>query len=118
MMRLLVLAIFVLLIGCNSGKNKPDVSDIKVDIRTERFEQSFFKIDTNNIAKGLADVRNAHPRFYPFFMQNILQINPVDPSSIDIVKGIVGGYKSINDSIQKKYTDIGWLNKELAEGYK
>lgn len=118
MMRFLVLAIFVLFIGCNSGKNKPDVSDIKVDLQVERFEQGFFKIDTNNIAGGLADLRNAYPRFYPFFMQNILQVNPIDPASFQIIKGIVSGYKPINDSIQKKYGDLDAVKDELAEGYR
>ncbi len=108
----------MLLIGCKNGKNKPDVSDIKVDVRIERLEQSFFKIDTNNVTAGLVDLRNAFPRFYPFFMQDILQLNPMDTSSFAIIKNIMGGYQPINDSIQKKYKELGWLKNELIEGFK
>jgi hypothetical protein len=118
MIRFYVFAIFVLLVGCKNGKDKPDVSDIKVDVRIERFEQSFFKIDTNNIASGLADLRNAFPRFYPVFMQDILQVNPMDSNSFVVVKNIINGYRPINDSIQKKYSDLGWLKDELTEGFK
>src|SRR5215213_10034181 len=106
MRRLFVFAIFVLLINCNNRKNKPDVSDVKVDLRLERFEQVFFKIDTNNIAAGLADVRNAYPRFYPFFLRDILQVNPMNTTSFAIIHTFLSGYRSINDSIQKKYKDF------------
>ncbi len=117
MIRFYLFTIFVLLVGCRSGKNNPDVSDIKVDVRIERFEQSFFKIDTNNMSTGLADLRNGFPRFYPFFMQNILQLNPMDTSSFTILKNIIGNYRPINDSIQKKYTDLDWLKEELTEAF-
>jgi len=88
MNRFYVFAIFMLLIGCKNGKDKPNVSDIKVDVRIERSEQAFFKIDTNNITAGLGDLRNAFPRFYPFFMQDILQVNPMDTSTFVIIKNI------------------------------
>jgi hypothetical protein len=118
MRRFYVFAIFVLLIGCKNGKNKPDVSDIKVDIRIERLEQSFFKIDTNNITTGLADLRNAFPGFYPFFMRDILQVNPMDTSSFEIIRNIIGSYGPINDSIQKKYNNLDWLKNELTTAFK
>jgi hypothetical protein len=103
----------MLLIGCKNGKDKPNVSDIKVDVRIERSEQAFFKIDTNNITAGLGDLRNAFPRFYPFFMQDILQVNPMDTSSFVIIKNILGSYGPINDSIQKKYKDLGLVKKRI-----
>jgi hypothetical protein len=118
MRRLSVFAIFVLFISCNGGKNNPDVSHLKVDLRLERFEQAVFKIDTNNIAAGLADVRNAYPRFYPFFLRDILQVNPMDTSSFIIVRTFLSSYRSINDSIQKKYKDLNWLKDELTTSFR
>ena len=118
MTRFYLFTIFVLLIACKNGKNKPDVSDIKVDLRIERFEQAFFKIDTNNIPAGLADLRNGFPRFYPVFMRDILQLNPMDTNSFGIIKALAGNYRPINDSIQKKYKNLDWLKDELTEGFK
>jgi hypothetical protein len=118
MRRLFVFAIFVLFISCNNEKNKPDVSDIKVDLRLERFEQTVFKIDTNDITSGLADLRNAYPRFYPFFMRDILQVNPMDTSSFTIIRTFLSSYRSINDSIQKKYKNLDWLKDELTTAFK
>ena len=118
MNRFYVFAIFMLLIGCKNGKDKPNVSDIKVEVGIERLEQDFFKIDANNVSSGLVDLRNAFPRFYPFYMQDILQLNPMDTSSYVIIRNILGGYRPINDSIQKKYKDLGWLKDELRDAFK
>lgn len=117
MRRLNLLAIFVLLIACNNGKNKPDVSGIKVDLKLERFEKRFFSIDTNNVYSGLIHLRNEFPRFFPLFMQNILQVNPMDTGSFVIVRNIISSYKSLNDSIQKKYNDVDWMKEELSKGF-
>lgn len=118
-MRILpLLAIFMLFIGCQNEKNKPDVSDIKVDVRLERFEKSFFAIDTNHIEAGLADLRNGFPRFFPFFVQNILQLNLLDTNSFSIVKNIVTSYRSLNDVVQKKYPDFDWLKDDLTTAFK
>jgi hypothetical protein len=114
---LLIALVTVLFAACSNAKNKPDVSHIKVDLQVDHFEQSFFKIDTNNVAAGLANVRNAYPRFYPTFMQDILQVAPSDPSSLDVIKTIVSSYRSLNDSIQTKYKNLDWLQAELTEGF-
>ena len=44
--------------ACKNKKDIPDVSDIKVDITVERFDQSFFSIDTNNIPFTGESLRN------------------------------------------------------------
>ncbi len=114
---LIFICFCVLFYGCNN-KNTPDVSNIKVDLQIERFEQSFFQIDTNNISAGLTEVRNRFPDFYPFFIQHILQLNPADTSSAEIIKAIITGYRDINDTIQLKYNNINWLQKDLAESFR
>jgi hypothetical protein len=117
MIRTTILIAVLFLTACKNN-DKPDVSHIKVDLRLERFEQSFFKMDSNHVREGLADLRNAHPGFYPFFMQEILRLNPVDPGSLSIVRKILTDYQPINDSIQKKYSNLSWLRDELSTGFK
>src|SRR6478735_5112019 len=100
-MKYFILAIALFTLGaCNSGKKKPDVSGVKVDkVQVERFEQAFFKIDTNNLRNGLVDLRNGFPAFYPVFMRDILQVNPMDTTSFSIIRQVYGSYKPINDSL-------------------
>ena len=61
----------VFFIGCTDSKG-PDVSNIKVDIPIERFDKSFFSIDTNNTAAGLNELMKEHPDFYTDFMIRFL----------------------------------------------
>jgi hypothetical protein len=115
-MRYLIPIILLFFFSCSGGKDKPDVSHIKVDLRVERFENQFFAIDTANITAGLAHLRNAYPHFFPQFMQHILQLNPVDPASLPILKQIIGNYKSLYDTVRPKYNNIEWLRNDIAEG--
>lgn len=115
-MKYLIPALVLILFACSDGKNKPDVSHIKLDIKLERFEPDFFQIDTNNIAAGLGHLRNAYPHFFPTFMQQILQLNPADPTSQTILKQIIGSYKSLYDTLALKYANLDWLCKDVTEG--
>ena len=118
-MKYFILAITTLTLwACNTDKKKPDVSDIKVDVTIERFEQAFFQMDTHNLRNGLSDLRNGFPAFYPVFMQHILQVNPMDTSSFAIVRSVYASYKPINDSIQQKYKNLDWLDKDLTQSFK
>lgn len=106
----------VLLCACSGGNNKPDVSHIEVALPVERFEQDFFRIDTNDIAGGLAHLRNAYPHFFPTFMQDILQLNPMDAASLDIMKQIIGSYRSLADSLAPTYKNFDPIRADIAEG--
>lgn len=117
------LGLFLLLTTCLSAcKNKkdiPDVSNIKVDIIVERFDQSFFSIDTNNIPAGLQKVRQKHPDFYTDFMQQILGVDGSDTSTstLLVTKEFLRDYLPIYDSLQLIYKKTDRLQKELTKGF-
>lgn len=108
----------ILFFSCGSGKDKPDVSHIKTDVTIERFEKSFFSLDTNDLARGMAGLRNEYPRFYPVFFQDILLINPADTANFPIIRQVIASYSGIYDSIQKKYKDLDWLEKDLERDFR
>lgn len=115
--------IFFLLAACNDSEDHPDVSDIEVDVQLQRFEQKFFSIDTNHIRQSLQSVAQEFPRFFPFYINYILQlqINPpmiTEESRYEIIKQIISGYSSVHDSIQKKYPDLGWLEEDIEDAFK
>lgn len=112
MQKLLFTATIVLFFSCRN-KDAPDVSHIRVDVQIDRFEKAFFAIDTTHLGGGLAHLRNAYPNFYPTFMRDILQVNPGDTANFPIIKTIIRSYHSFNDSIQKKYSSLDWLQLEL-----
>lgn len=124
MRQILLLAIIVSLVSCGTKKKRPDVSNIKVDFTIERFEQPFFKIDTNQLVSGLAQVRQQFPAFYRIYINDILRLpfidstTTVNPEALRAYKQILSSYAPINDSIQKKYSHLNWLKEELTTGFK
>ncbi len=114
-----LLLISLSLFACNKKKGIPDVSDIKADIPVERFDQSFFSMDTNNMPAGLSKLSQEHPGFYSDFMQQILGVSGAnnDPNTILVTKQFLKGYTSIFDSLQLKYKKTDWLKKDLQKAF-
>ena len=111
--------ITAVLFACNNNKDVPDVSDIKVDVQVERFDQHFFSIDTTAIIPGLQRLNQLYPDFYPDFMQEILGVdgNPADLNTQLVIKQFISGYTSIFDSLKPKFSNTGWLSKGLKNGF-
>lgn len=105
--------------SCNNRGSGPDVSGIKVDLKLERFEKSFFAIDTNNIAQGLIKTHGEFPDFYPDFMQNILGVsgNPADTTTLSVTKNILRSYTSFASDLKKKFSNTTQLENELKRGF-
>ncbi|RYY66736.1 MAG: hypothetical protein EOO12_03315 [Chitinophagaceae bacterium] len=112
------LAILMLLAACRHDDRHPDISKIKVSLENERFERDFFRIDSNNVAAGLAALRNGHPAFYGDFVTQILGINPADSNGQLVVRYMLRDYRPIYDSIDRKYRDLDDVRKDLEEGYR
>ena len=111
--------IFIFLfIGCADSKG-PDVSKIKVDIPIERFDKSFFSIDTNNTAAGLNELMKEHPDFYTDFMQQVLGVSGSDTNktTLDVSKFFIRGYTSMYQSLSKEYGDVSWLQKDIQKAF-
>src|SRR5262245_26378338 len=105
--------------NCNNKSNNPDVSGIKVDIKLERFEKSFFAIDTNNIAQGLTKTHGEFHDFYSDFMQNILDVsgNPADTITLSVTKNILRSYGPFASDLEKKFSNTGPLENELKHDF-
>ena len=110
--------IVIFFVGCTNNEG-PDVSKIKVDIPIERFDKSFFSLDTNNIAAGLNDLMKSYPDFYTDFMQQILGVSGSDTNKIthDISKIFIRGYSSVYQSLGKRYSDVNWLQKDIEKAF-
>jgi hypothetical protein len=106
--------------SCSNKKDAPDVSKIEVNIPIERFDRAFFKMDTSNISLALHRIHSQYPDFYNDFMREILGVSGAgaDSNTISISRRFLQGYSSIFDSIFPKYKSVGWLKKELEDGYR
>src|SRR5215831_17869832 len=105
--------------SCSNNSNGPDVSGIKVDVKLERFEKSFFAIDTNHIEEGLIRTHAAFRDFYGDFMQNILGVSgsPADTTTLSVTKNILRSYGSFAAELEKKFSNTGPLENELRRDF-
>ena len=116
---LLIFLSALLLAGCGSGVNAPDVSDIKVELTTSRFEQDFFAIDTNNIRSSLQQLQAKYPGFVNDFVVNILGLPllPQPDTSVDrVLKKFIADYKPIKDTADHVFHSIDKITGEVKRG--
>lgn len=103
----------ITLATCKNKKNIPDVSDIKVRLPVERFDENFFSIDTLNADSGLNELNRKFPDLLPVFLQTIVGVT--DTLGI---KTFIRLYKPVFDSSQKIYKNFEPIQTELEKAFR
>lgn len=109
------------LISCNSNKDIPDVSNIKIDVKLERFEKDFFAIDTNHLDISLQKIIQKYPHFTPDFVYNILGLNlnniiiPGNPEQ-KALSSFIKDYKPMIDSADLLFGNFQKQEREIKNG--
>lgn len=112
MKKLLALLCFSLFfVSCNSNKNIPDVSDIKVNLETKRYEQDFFSMDTMKVAASMSELLKKYPGFTPDFVGNILGLDMdsllIPGNSQDsAIRLFIHDYRPVKDSADLLYKNF------------
>lgn len=109
MFRICIAIFCFVLVACSNSKDRPNVSDIKVNVSLQRFEQDFFKVDTSNLNAGIQQLQNTYPAFTPLFLERFVGTSPSD------IKMFIQYHHFLNDSLQKKYPEFDWLKKDLKK---
>ncbi len=114
----LSLAIGFLFFSCHEGPKIPDVSNIEIDLKTQRFEEELFKLDTNRLSPELDQLIAKYPGFGENFLGSILNTDPSwsTDTALLYIRGFIQSYKPIFDSTRKLYTDFTPYEKEVREG--
>lgn len=121
MKKLLPIILLISIAACNSGNNAPDVSNIKVDLKTQRFEQDFFAIDSNNTKTGLFQLEQQYPVFLPLFVNHVLGLGPVNDTNelaFEGSKRFLNLNQVVYKESQKLYKDFSGTAKELENGFR
>lgn len=111
---LIILALF----SCKD-KNIPDVSGIRINQQVLRFEQDFFKLDTNNLLTALTQLNNRYPDFLGDYLHNILELPPITDTSIAtqaLIKKFIADYKPVKDSADKLFANFDPYEKQVKQG--
>ncbi|MGN6801250.1 MAG: hypothetical protein ACTHJN_05050 [Ginsengibacter sp.] len=124
-MRKFIICLFTAaaIISCNSNKHIPDVSSIKVNLQTKRFEKDFFAIDTNHVAASIQSVLKKYPHFMPLYTANILGLDldsllvPGNKEN-QAVRMFIHDYMPLKDSAELLYKDFDDETKSIEQGLK
>jgi hypothetical protein len=106
-----------MLFSCSNKDNIPDVSNIKIDIMTQRFEKELFGVDSAHLAPQLDKIIAHYPSFGENFLSQVLNCNP--KWSTDTIVSYVGGftnaYRKVYDTVSIVFKDFSPWEKEIKQ---
>ena len=109
----LLLMIIFALISCNDKEGGPDVSNIRVALAVNRFDEAFFEMDTSNLDRSIQALHKSYPEFLQPFLENIVGV--IDAAGI---KTFYRLHKQTFDSAQEKYKNIEPVKKDLENAFR
>lgn len=115
-MRLLSsLLLCVFIFSCRSTETPPDVSHIKVNLTTHRFEKALFGIDSAVMAQKLDSLIIRNGNFGMIFMTEILNADPrwSDDTINMYVGSFIKSYKPLYIKTQHLFNDFNKYEKEI-----
>lgn len=100
------------------NNNIPDVSNIKVELRIQRFEKDLFLMDTNNIISGLEKLKVNYPVFLNDFTQKILGFDSQTPQDTlaKYLRLFIRDYRFAKDSADTMFNDFSKYQSEIKRG--
>ena len=108
------IGLIMLLAACGSQKSIPDVSGIPINLKTERFEQAFFSIDTLQVNASLQRLNREYPGFTQDFLFNILGTSP--DSATNDARLFIRSYRTMYQASQEKIKDFSVIEKQIKRG--
>ena len=111
------IALCTTLFSCSTNKI-PDVTNIKINITTDRFEKDFFDTTTNNLLGYLKQLNSHSPSFVDNYLTKILNVDPQWPadSAANYVNGFIKAYRPVYDSAEKIFSDFTPYQNEIKKG--
>ena len=116
----------LLMNSCGNNTDKaPDISNIKVSVRSMRFDKDMYAIDTNHIGDGLKQVKQKYPDFMDFFIDTVMTFG-VRGNYTDTSRAIresvheyltYKDFVNLQDTINHYYPDTKAIDETLNKGF-
>jgi hypothetical protein len=115
---LIILASVIFLFSCNSGEKIPDVSGVKINVTTQRFEKDLFTLDTVNFSVNLNQLIAKYPSFGENFSTTILGADSKwnKDSIAAYVKLFIDLHKTVYDTSALVFKDFSPYETEIKKG--
>jgi len=123
---ILILTLGISFITACGDTSAPDVSNITVNITTQRLDKDLYALDTNNLPAELVKLKSKYPEFLDFYLDDIMgfSINgDYSDTSMGVQKGLATflthkDYRGVFDTVQAHYPDEKVVNEVLIKGFK
>ncbi len=109
--------------GCSSERQVPDVSNIKVDVVIKRYDQALFAIDTSNVAAGLENLGKKYPEFQKIFLDEVIKASDPRYAPEGTVKYVEGflthpAVRRLYDTCQVIYSDMSDIKTDFDQAFR
>jgi hypothetical protein len=84
-----------------------------VSLAVDRFDESFYSLDTLNIDRDLSEIRSKYPSLLPIFLMNIVGV-----SDKEGIKNFFRLYKPVFDSSQIIYKNFDPVKNEIEKAFR
>jgi len=102
--------------------SRPDVSEIELDIRVERFDQEFSVLDTAAILQKNSDWQRHYGLFYTDFMTEMLEVgHPTDSVQVEsILKKVLvkKDFVDLSKAVAVQFPDLKKQEQQLSQAFK
>ncbi len=109
------LLLAIVFFSCRNTVKQPDVSSIKIDMNTRRFERELFALDITNPGPQLDQLIAKYPSFGENFITTILSTDPGwSADSVNAyVNGFIASYRPVYDSAEKVFANFKPFENEI-----
>ena len=116
----LFLLSFLILAAC-SRKKEPDLSNIKLEIKIERFDQDMQQLTAANLANKCLELQTKYGWFYADYMEGMLSVGPVaDTAYYQNLRTVLNqkDYQALAAEVAAKFPDLKQQEEELTDAFK
>lgn len=106
-----------IIISCKPAK-KPDVSNIKLDIKIERFEQDLYQGKGKNIAETDQKLQSKYGYFYDDFVKRMVGTPDLQGAEVLDILYKNQAFTDLYKEIDSVYPNLNQAEKDLTESFK
>ncbi|MBA3649416.1 MAG: hypothetical protein H0W62_12840 [Chitinophagales bacterium] len=102
---------------------KPDISNIQINLKLLRFDKDLFAIDTSNYKYRIDSLQIKYPVLFPFYFEQLIGWKVNENSSLNVKDSILHYVmhpysQALYDSSMRRYNDLSFLQKQLQTAFK
>lgn len=115
-----VLTSIFLLTSC---EQKPDISNIDVSIKIQRFERDLFSLDSTNLSAAVKQLQQQYPDFFELYVSQIMRFGSLKDTSKKYQQELLTftqnqDMRNLYDSCMITYPNLEKIQTELTTAFK